>query len=117
MFKRLYQFAVTTAFLAFAFVHIFNVQVRNLRPNFDYIVITLNPASKFQPNFLAALPSEREIVVISQHNNSIDKKFRGIYRTPIWPIQLEHKRERNVCLLYTSPSPRDLSTSRMPSSA
>jgi len=24
---------------------------------------------------------------------------------------------RNVCLLYTSPSPRDLSTSRMPSSA
>ena len=25
--------------------------------------------------------------------------------------------EINVCLLYTSPSPRDLSTSRMPSSA
>ena len=25
--------------------------------------------------------------------------------------------ERNNCLLYTSPSPRDLSTSRMPSSA
>ena len=24
---------------------------------------------------------------------------------------------RNACLLYTSPSPRDLSTSRMPSSA
>ena len=26
-------------------------------------------------------------------------------------------KEDNVCLLYTSPSPRDLSTSRMPSSA
>ena len=25
--------------------------------------------------------------------------------------------ESNICLLYTSPSPRDLSTSRMPSSA
>ena len=25
--------------------------------------------------------------------------------------------QRQVCLLYTSPSPRDLSTSRMPSSA
>ena len=25
--------------------------------------------------------------------------------------------ERLICLLYTSPSPRDLSTSRMPSSA
>ena len=29
---------------------------------------------------------------------------------PILPL-------RNICLLYTSPSPRDLSTSRMPSSA
>ena len=32
----------------------------------------------------------------------------------------EREEERNqpkVCLLYTSPSPRDLSTSRMPSSA
>ena len=28
-----------------------------------------------------------------------------------------HNWEYNVCLLYTSPSPRDLSTSRMPSSA
>ena len=27
------------------------------------------------------------------------------------------KRESYICLLYTSPSPRDLSTSRMPSSA
>ena len=25
--------------------------------------------------------------------------------------------QNNICLLYTSPSPRDLSTSRMPSSA
>ena len=28
-----------------------------------------------------------------------------------------HPHETNTCLLYTSPSPRDLSTSRMPSSA
>ena len=28
-----------------------------------------------------------------------------------------HKSIDNLCLLYTSPSPRDLSTSRMPSSA
>ena len=27
------------------------------------------------------------------------------------------RREPQICLLYTSPSPRDLSTSRMPSSA
>ena len=30
---------------------------------------------------------------------------------------LEHHLEPIACLLYTSPSPRDLSTSRMPSSA
>ena len=31
--------------------------------------------------------------------------------------RLAGKQYRNACLLYTSPSPRDLSTSRMPSSA
>ena len=30
---------------------------------------------------------------------------------------LRYKRHYYICLLYTSPSPRDLSTSRMPSSA
>ena len=29
----------------------------------------------------------------------------------------KYHRPRGICLLYTSPSPRDLSTSRMPSSA
>ena len=36
-------------------------------------------------------------------------------------IEKSHRKNksalRNICLLYTSPSPRDLSTSRMPSSA
>ena len=32
-------------------------------------------------------------------------------------VTTEQLREVEVCLLYTSPSPRDLSTSRMPSSA
>ena len=34
-------------------------------------------------------------------------------------IDLHYKRAKSLraCLLYTSPSPRDLSTSRMPSSA
>ena len=31
--------------------------------------------------------------------------------------KLNHGKAGNICLLYTSPSPRDLSTSRMPSSA
>ena len=33
------------------------------------------------------------------------------------PEQLKNAAEAHTCLLYTSPSPRDLSTSRMPSSA
>ena len=41
--------------------------------------------------------------------------------TPIDPIELDVPDSSpitpNTCLLYTSPSPRDLSTSRMPSSA
>ena len=35
-----------------------------------------------------------------------------------WIDNAAHNRARKgICLLYTSPSPRDLSTSRMPSSA
>ena len=37
--------------------------------------------------------------------------------TEIFNGQLEMKDGYIICLLYTSPSPRDLSTSRMPSSA
>ena len=33
------------------------------------------------------------------------------------PDVFETKTDHYICLLYTSPSPRDLSTSRMPSSA
>ena len=61
---------------------------------------------------------------INQEQKDITSKF--------WHIVLKPKRKENrmsydwdilevdedqFCLLYTSPSPRDLSTSRMPSSA
>ena len=35
----------------------------------------------------------------------------------VWGVRGDLKDSANTCLLYTSPSPRDLSTSRMPSSA
>ena len=35
----------------------------------------------------------------------------------VWHCRLGHLNYTYICLLYTSPSPRDLSTSRMPSSA
>ena len=41
-----------------------------------------------------------------------------LFRGWLWgELELLGGRQRAICLLYTSPSPRDLSTSRMPSSA
>ena len=51
-------------------------------------------------------PVGRQIQVgIVQPNTPIEEKWKASYQTDL------------ICLLYTSPSPRDLSTSRMPSSA
>ena len=47
--------------------------------------------------------------------HDLELKFRGKFTILFIPVVV-HGRV-NACLLYTSPSPRDLSTSRMPSSA
>ena len=51
-----------------------------------------------------------------QDNRFGDCKSRGL-SSLIWDEFLLRREWYSVCLLYTSPSPRDLSTSRMPSSA
>ena len=49
---------------------------------------------------------------------SLDRgEFNVFYETPLPQIKLQDPQPQKTCLLYTSPSPRDLSTSRMPSSA
>ena len=48
--------------------------------------------------------------VMSNGWGALDKQTNRSYKTNI-------KQKKYTCLLYTSPSPRDLSTSRMPSSA
>ena len=53
--------------------------------------------------------SEVDTQKISSTQSEIDEKLKSIYSN-LDPWQ-------TTCLLYTSPSPRDLSTSRMPSSA
>ena len=45
------------------------------------------------------------------------KKAKGIVAGRIMLRRMMGKASFTTCLLYTSPSPRDLSTSRMPSSA
>ena len=74
---------------------------------------------------------------VSNPNNQENEKFSGLLRYCVkhqhWSIfeqafmtleintsraiAAQILRHRSFCLLYTSPSPRDLSTSRMPSSA
>ena len=41
----------------------------------------------------------------------------GTDKSPLWMREEIPHHMVDICLLYTSPSPRDLSTSRMPSSA
>ena len=45
------------------------------------------------------------------------KGHTELYRGAEYVVDFLPKVKVEVCLLYTSPSPRDLSTSRMPSSA
>ena len=47
----------------------------------------------------------------------VSLKQAGVKEITSAHVQLLRKGESRGCLLYTSPSPRDLSTSRMPSSA
>ena len=46
------------------------------------------------------------------------KKKKAVIRIDkTWSVQMKFDRSTEVCLLYTSPSPRDATLSRMPSSA
>ena len=56
-------------------------------------------------------PSNRKASAVLPLLHYVQKKSNGWLPVP------EIERVAEICLLYTSPSPRDLSTSRMPSSA
>ena len=55
--------------------------------------------------------SPRDLIIDEFNNWGLEAKYLKRYRL------LNKNAVFLVCLLYTSPSPRDLSTSRMPSSA
>eukprot|EP00831_Metopus_contortus_P029443 TRINITY_DN24221_c0_g1_i1.p1 TRINITY_DN24221_c0_g1~~TRINITY_DN24221_c0_g1_i1.p1 ORF type:complete len:109 (+),score=41.59 TRINITY_DN24221_c0_g1_i1:85-411(+) len=58
----------------------------------------------------ALVDSSEEAALAKQSKIELNKLLVKIVKTT-------DREERKSCLLYTSPSPRDLSTSRMPSSA
>ena len=67
--------------------------------------------------FRMGLPQERTLLVstgtAADGSQLINAGLEGL-TLPVSPFPFSGA---NICLLYTSPSPRDLSTSRMPSSA
>ena len=52
--------------------------------------------------------------IVIRATEDLDPSRPGV---DIYRLQKFQRSNQNTCLLYTSPSPRDLSTSRMPSSA
>ena len=76
---------------------------------------------KFPPERIVCLTEEtvETIYLLGE-----EKRIVGVTGYATRPKRVRNEKPRissfisaNICLLYTSPSPRDLSTSRMPSSA
>ena len=66
-----------------------------------------------------------EVLTEQNANGKKDYKIKGVFMQAdiknrngrVYPVQTLAKEVARYCLLYTSPSPRDLRASRMPSSA
>ena len=63
--------------------------------------------------------NQAALETVAREMTKAEEEGRIIKEVSVHAIHIQHlARDRMViCLLYTSPSPRDLSTSRMPSSA
>ena len=59
--------------------------------------------------FVVGQNKAKKAVAVALRNRWRRQALKGEMKNEVLP--------KNICLLYTSPSPRDLSTSRMPSSA
>jgi len=85
-----------------------NDEVRNPQP------LTLGDAEAMRDPFAA--PSVIGVAPVLQGSAEITFVGEGDIVAAVG-VTPEHESVRNVCLLYTSPSPRDRTRSRMPSSA
>ena len=75
-------------------------------------IVFMNPQGNFDPkdSYLTEHPDfGGQLVYVKELAQAMSKLGHK--------IDIVTRRIRDACLLYTSPSPRDLSTSRMPSSA
>ena len=79
------------------------------------------PANQLD-SYLEALPESAKVMVDepffpSPKTSSPRRRRRGVRLSDSLESSPSKSSKPYICLLYTSPSPRDLSTSRMPSSA
>ena len=83
---------------------------------FAVIALFINISPQFGSN-----PSRSQKQFFSSFKNFENGEFKNNEPTALFTDEMSFwdffKTDLNSCLLYTSPSPRDLSTSRMPSSA
>ena len=76
-------------------------------------VSTFSKGMRQRVGLAQAMICDPELLILDEPTDGVDPAGRREIRDFVE----EMKKEGRTCLLYTSPSPRDLSTSRMPSSA
>ena len=90
----------------------------NIAKNGGQIFMTLeNPALMALDDAYVNAHFTEKSVLFTLKNNRLPKGHKLIVRTKAMILTLTFKVVSNGCLLYTSPSPRDATLSRMPSSA
>ena len=84
------------------------------------MALTMNDIYEILKNEGGRTPSEKVMEISKDHPEKIAMRYKefGIWQeTTYKDFWLKSNYVSMACLLYTSPSPRDLSTYRMPSSA
>ena len=86
-----------------------------------HMIETINKLNRISRQMLQEMGREPSPEELAERMEMPEDKIRKVLKIAKEPISMEtpigEDEDANICLLYTSPSPRDLRLSRMPSSA